>query len=625
MSKSIFGRQPLLCRNQDGRHLESTDKRIVSVSLQDAPKDKIPESTNKDLHKSTSVTSSSLDYKLRVYHATRKTNKRRILYRKVQTRHRKTLAAAVSLVEWDYHKPNLNQMPFELLGRICSFLNYRDHHGGFVLVSRYFSQVSRERESHCPVVTIAWDLIVKHYPPYVSLSEDAKRTIIDSPIFHLQVVKCCYNNGLGKNNGFAPTTLILHAQSLPIQLHVMFLILLDRQQRDNIKHLRLASCNNTDDYDDDEFENNVLFPLIQQIATLCNLESLHLDLKSGSHTIILPLVKLHKLEKLEELLLGPHIRNYVDIGSEDGDLANSRGELLSWFPKLRRLEIICNELKWLLYPFNPAPFSERSKTCMSTPCRLESFTWKNLGQKASDDIVKVLKRFQQQYKPIPLKKFCIEFTNELEESLDMDPWFDMLFRHANTMRVFEFGFKSAGVMYNIPDDRLVSANISKDMPAAFIQLCLRQERARGMHKLKSHLTPYNGRVYPDDKPLQLETLVIARVIFQDDMIMDLLIRFLMAFPSLEHLVLVDCGCDTYQKPRMMLSIKTPYSIQHPEIVDADYDSSNEDEKDEQVILGPNAPLSVSHITDDIGVIMDPAWAKKIKFMSKTQFDLTSFN
>ena len=568
---------------------------------------------------SVTITRARLDHKLRTYNMVRKTKKRRILFANISSRRKNARAPSIDA---NHHAQNLSHMPFDMLQHICSFLNDEDHTRGFAETCRFFYRVSREREAWCDVLHIAWEKVAREYPMYANMNNIAKRYVIDSPIFQLQLAKYVYNNSFNKRINFARTRLILTADTLPIQLHVMFLVLLDTRRCDDIQHLHLVSHKNHDDIYDDDFADYALIPLVQQITRLRNLRSLNLELKSGSHQVNLKLEELRKLTLLEELILGPHVfYDPVDDDKDDGVL-DGRGEFLSWFPKLRRLEMSDTFLTRLLCPF-AAPFSEQAKKCLITPILLESFTWKNLKIRSSFHMTNILERFKQQHTPIPLRRFCIEFNEEDDECLDMDPFINVLFQYASTMRIFELGLKSVGMLHYVPEDHVVST-ICENTPAVILQLCMRQERARGMHRLKSHLTPYNSRSYHDDKPLRLEMLVISRVEFETDFV-DTIIRILMAFPSLKHLVFVECVCVIYQVPKMMLPVKTPYSIAHPELDDDVVSDEEREINNNRERQGPNAPLSVTQITDEIDAIMEPAWANKIKFMSRTQFDVTKFN
>ncbi len=204
------------------------------------------------------------------------------------------------------------------------------------------------------------------------------------------------------------------------------------------------------------------------------------------------------------------------------------------------------------------------------------------------------------------------------ECLDLDSFYDILFHHTDTLQIFEMGCDSnTPLKLREGHHTIFNKFMNSNMPTAFHQLCLRQERALGRHKFKPIDPVYANRLY-QDRPSKIKILAIACVIFWEDGLFETIRNILSAFPSLERLIFVDCGCRIYQVPA--LEKRAIFD----DGMDPDWPPNDDSWSLRDQIEGPLAPLEHTLIVDEINQSMEREWARKVEFMTSERYKTLIF-
>lgn len=140
---------------------------------------------------------------------------------------------------------------------------------------------------------------------------------------------------------------------------------------------------------------------------------------------------------------------------------------------------------------------------------LQSLVWKSFDASCGiDSLLIALKRSQP---AAPLRTCSFEF--EADEEDGAHDFIDLLFQHAALKSVHY----SMAIPYELDEQSNMPSYVSVDadlaVPDLIYRLCHRQERARKVHRRKSRLDP--SRPCVDAMPLQLETLVLRNVVFDN--------------------------------------------------------------------------------------------------------------
>ena len=537
---------------------------------------------------------------------------------------------------------NLSRLDSDAAGHVFTFLNAKEH-TYLGQANHRLRQIGLIRWTWGPKISIDWDF---RFSKWTKTQQES----LSKDVLAQMHMTTRWRRDIFERYNFYPCDIALCSWICPLQIHVMFLLQLGRQHRSKISRLNLYSSSRTNygiSYVD--FREHTLQPLMISISELTNLKHLALNFTSTKYKLRLPLHYLAQLEQLESLELSKYIHHCMAEQKEYGNM-----DLFTLCPKLKYLTMCGFNLIRFFDMAEPIPgykqtqvdyflqteantqtedCKERKKAIdeilailirirpkLDAPLILETLCWKNCEAGACQQSLMptVVQRFKKSTPPAPLKKFTVEFRDLDDECCDMDSFYDMVFHHADTLQIFEMGcHPKAPLKFKEAQLTVFGTCLNSNMPTAFHQLCLRQERALGRHKFKSIDPVYFNRVY-HDKPSKIKILAITCVIFEDEGIFETIRHVLAAFPSLERLVFVDCQCTKYQSPAHMRRMI------FDEGMDPNCPLNDDSWTLRHHVEGPLAPLEHTTIVDEINQSMEHDWACKVEFTRSEQYKSQTF-